>query len=102
MNAIKHDQNKPGIALIPGEAIIEIAKAYDFGAKKYSAHNWRQGFEWLRISSAALRHIFAWISGEDKDPESGLSHLAHACCNLMMLITFQTTKTGTDDRYKKD
>jgi hypothetical protein len=28
----------------------------------------------------------AWFSGEDIDPESGVSHLAHvmACCNIVL------------------
>jgi hypothetical protein len=100
--AVKHDEEKAIMALIPSEALFEIGKVYTFGAKKYSAHNWRGGFNYIRVASAALRHIYAWLSGEDKDPESGFSHLAHAVCCLMMLITFQITKTGTDDRYKKD
>jgi hypothetical protein len=79
---------------------MEIAKVLDHGAKKYSAHNWRGGFVWSRIASAILRHLFAWLTGEDKDPESGLSHLAHAGCGIMFLLTFQLTKTGKDDRFK--
>jgi hypothetical protein len=42
----------------------------------------------------------AWYSGEDFDPESGLSHLAHAACNLMMLQEFEYTKPLLDDRIK--
>ena len=101
MAATKHDQGKPGMHLIPGEALNEIAKVLDFGAKKYSAHNWRQGFKWSRLAGAAMRHIVAWIGGEDKDPESRLSHLAHACCCLMMLLAHEENLYGEDDRYKK-
>lgn len=96
----KHDSAKPSIALIPSEAVEEIAKVFTFGAVKYDSHNWRKGFTYVRVSSAVLRHIFSWLSGEDKDPETGLSHLAHAACGLMFLITFEVTKTGTDDRFK--
>lgn len=96
----KHDNNKPGISLLPPEALLEITKVLDFGAKKYDAHNWRKGFKYTRVISAVLRHIFAYLSGEDKDPETGLSHLAHAGCGIMFLITFEVTKTGTDDRFK--
>ena len=98
--AVKHDSGKPDYALVPAEAIDEIAKAFSFGAKKYSANNWRLGFKWTRVTSALLRHTFAWLKGEDLDPESGLSHLAHAGACVCFLITFVFTKTGEDDRYK--
>lgn len=57
---------------------------------------------WTRMSDAALRHITAWIEGEDKDWESGLSHLAHAICCLTFLLTYQLLNLGTDDRYKPE
>ena len=49
--------------------------------------------------------MFAWFRGERNDPESGLSHLAHAICNLMMLIHYETTYPEGDDRptlFKKE
>jgi len=98
--AIKADDGKVDVALVPPEAIIEIAKAFTFGAKKYAAHNWRKGFKWMRVGSALLRHVYAWIRGEDKDPESGLSHLAHAGACVCFLLAYEVTGTGEDDRYK--
>lgn len=96
----KHDDGKPSIALLPPEAIIEVAKVFTFGAAKYDEHNWRKGFKYVRVASAILRHIFAWLGGEDLDKESGISHLAHAVAGLMFLISFQKTNSGVDDRYK--
>ncbi len=96
----KHDEGKPLLALLPVEALVEVGKVMTFGAKKYTAHNWRGGFAYTRVASAALRHLFARISGKDVDEESGLSHLAHAVCCVLFLLTFQLTNTGTDDRYK--
>ncbi len=46
------------------------------------------------------RHIFAWWGGEDKDPETGFSHLAHAGCCLLFLMEFQRNSWGTDDRFQ--
>lgn len=99
--AIKHDGDKPELALVPAEAVEEIAKAFTFGAKKYSANNWRHGMRWTRVASALLRHTYAWMRGEKADPESGLSHLAHAGACLCFLLTYEATGTGTDDRYKQ-
>lgn len=98
----KNDDGKVRLDLLPTEALEEIAKVLTFGAKKYAAHNWRKGFVWSRTVAAMLRHLYAWMRGEDKDPESGLSHMAHVGCNVLFLLTFIVTKTGEDDRFKED
>ena len=101
LGGVKHDQGKPDWSLLPIGPTEEVVKVFTFGKAKYSAWNWTKGFAWSRPLAAALRHIFAWSAGQDKDPESGLSHLAHAICCLQMLIEFQETKTGVDDRYTR-
>ena len=98
--ATKHDDKKPSLGLLPGAALLEVAKVLDFGAVKYDEHNWRQGFVWSRLYDASLRHIFAYIGGEDKDPESGLSHIAHAICGLLFLLEHEIKGYGNDDRHK--
>jgi hypothetical protein len=99
-NGVKYDNGKPMIGLLPPEAIIEVAKVFTFGAKKYNSHNWRGGLSYSRLYDAALRHQFAWIGGEDLDQESGISHLAHAACGIMMLIAMEQNRKDLDDRYK--
>lgn len=89
------------MSLLPAGAINEVAKVFTFGASKYGDHNWRSGLTWTRLSSAVLRHIFAWLGGETNDPESGLNHLSHAICSLLMLLEYSITKTGKDDRWKR-
>lgn len=102
ISATKHDGGKEDMSLLSTIAIKELTQVLDFGKRKYASHNWRKGMQWTRLSSAALRHIFAWIGGEDKDPESGLSHLAHAMCCLMFLLEYKTTRASLDDRYKSE
>jgi hypothetical protein len=97
---IKADAEKTMLALLPFEALEEVGKVMTFGAKKYAAHNWRGGFLYSRLISAGLRHFFSFIKGEDNDPETGLSHLAHAICCLLFLLTQVLKGTGTDDRYR--
>jgi len=97
--AVKFDGDKIRMELLPTHALEEIGKVMTFGAKKYDDENWRGGMSWKRLVGAALRHLFAWSSGENTDPESGLSHLSHAACCLAFLITYEKTSTGTDDRY---
>ena len=96
----KHDQGKPPLELIPTAALLEIAKVLEFGRKKYAADNWRQGFAWRRLIGACLRHLYSFSSGEDKDPESGLSHLAHAGCCVLFLLEHYLMDLGEDDRYR--
>jgi len=96
----KFDFGKPPLDLISVEAQIQEAMVLDFGRKKYDAHNWRKGMSWSRVIGAALRHISAFNRGEDKDPETGLSHLAHARCCISFLLEYEVTHREFDDRYK--
>lgn len=98
---IKNDQDKPDMSLLSNIALVKIAEVLTFGKRKYSANNWRGGFAWSRPLAAAARHLFAYIGGEDKDPETGLSHLAHAICCLMFVLEFEETHKSLDDRHKQ-
>ena len=100
VRALKFDTNKVPLELLPTPALEAIAEVLEFGKRKYSAWNWVNGFAWSRLIGAALRHLFAYSRGEDRDPESGLSHLAHAGCCILFLITHERCKLGTDDRHK--
>lgn len=100
--ALKYDDHKAPMSLLSSEALHQTAMVLAFGKQKYAAHNWRGGFEWSRPLSAALRHILAFQDGEDRDPESGLSHLAHAMCCLMFLLEFEKTHRELDDRWKPE
>ena len=99
-SAVKHDQDKLPLHLLSTEALNQTAAVLKFGAEKYAEHNWRKGFAWSRPLAAAMRHITAFNNGEDRDPESGLSHLAHAACCIMFLLEFEKTHPHLDDRYK--
>lgn len=98
IEATKHDNSKPDPTMIPHSAIMGEAAALSFGANKYGRNNWKKGMSWMRPAAAALRHFYAWISGEDKDPESGLNHLYHVKCNISFLIEYQEKGLGQDDR----
>lgn len=101
--AKKYDGGKPRMELLPREGLEEIAKVLTFGAAKYDAHNWRKGMAWSRLAGACARHLFAWVAGENKDPESGLSHLAHAGCCIVFLLTYEAHPqyAAQDDRHKE-
>ena len=98
LGGIKHDEGKPRLDLLPVEALEEIALVLAFGEKKYGTHQWRNGFQWSRIYGALLRHLFAFMRGEDYDKESGISHLGHMGACALFLITHWKLKLGKDDR----
>jgi hypothetical protein len=98
--AVKYDAGKIGVHLLPWPALQEIAKVLDFGALKYAPNNWTKGMSWSRLARGAENHIGEWLWREDKDPESKLSHLAHAGCCILFLLTYELFGLGTDDRHQ--
>ena len=98
----KFDQDKPRMDLLDPYAMEELAKVLTFGAKKYAPDNWRKGITYARLVAAALRHIFAFMLGQDKDPETELPHPAHAMCCMMFLVWMMKERPNLDDRYKKE
>lgn len=98
MAGMKFDGEKVRMDLLPPEAIRTVAKIFTFGANKYGDHNWREGINHSRLYAAVQRHLNSYWSGEDLDPESGETHLAHAVCGLLMMMSLDPEKY--DDRYK--
>lgn len=84
--------------LMPIAPMRDTAMIWTFGAAKYGSRNWEQGFDWSGPYASLQRHLQAWFAGEDFDQESGMSHLAHAACNIQMLQQFEYTHTEGDDR----
>jgi hypothetical protein len=86
--------------LLEPASLWEMAKVMTMGATKYGSYSWKEGIEFSRLLAAALRHIEQYNNGENLDPESGISHIAHASCCLMMLLWMHINRTDLDDRHK--
>ena len=101
MKAIKFDNAKPMLGLFPSHAIFAGGRALTYGAKKYNNYNYKQGegLDWNRYYDALLRHLFAWIGGEDNDKESKLSHLDHMMACAAMLTDAVNSGIGKDTRF---
>ncbi|MBY5553689.1 hypothetical protein J0664_06245 [Rhizobium leguminosarum] len=90
---------KPSAQFIPPVAIIEESVVMALGAAKYGAFNWQDDpVDATTYYSAAMRHLLQWFSGEDVDPESGSSHLAHVRACMAILIDAQASGKLVDDR----
>jgi len=95
----RFNEGKHKWGLVDFEAFQGMVKVLEFGAEKYDAFNWRKGLKVVGICESMLRHTFAYLNGEDIDPESGLPHVAHIQCNAMFLGRMDM-EPEMDDRYK--
>ena len=92
LQGIKHDEDKPRTDLLCPRVLLEVSEVLAHGARKYGAENWREVPALRkRYVGAALRHVFAYMKDEPFDQESGLSHLAHAICSLMFVLSDEVT-----------
>jgi hypothetical protein len=95
----KFDSEKVDMDLLSPYALEKIASVMTYGKQKYGRDNWRGGIVYSRLLAAVMRHINSYRKGETFDPETGLSHLSHASCGLMMLLEFEETRPDLDDRF---
>lgn len=101
---------KPPISLIPPAFLLHVADAMRYGAHEapkadgtfgYGPYNWRDNAVVARIYiDAAMRHLLAFLDGEECAPDSGAHHLAHAaaCCGI--LLDAMETGNMIDNRPK--
>lgn len=102
MEGIKYDTGKPRMDLLDPYAIETLAAVLTLGAEKYNPHNYRNGISYSRLTASLLRHVFAFLRGQDTDPETGYSHIAHAMANCMFLLWMTKHKPDQDDRWKHE
>lgn len=98
---LKADDGKPMLDLIPKEALWLAGEAFGYGAKKYGHHNFKGGIAYSRLTAAALRHIYQFLSGETFDKESGNHHIGHALASLSMLAYMMEYRPDLDDRHQE-
>ncbi|HHZ71315.1 MAG TPA: hypothetical protein EYN67_18085 [Flavobacteriales bacterium] len=82
-------------------ALQGCAEVLAFGAKKYARGNWHKGLSHTEICDSLLRHLSAYLSGEDNDPESNLKHVNHVLCNAIFLAQMVVSKPELDDRAEE-
>ncbi len=62
------------------EAMIEVSKHFEAGAKKYGERNWEKGLPEYCYMSSAIRHYLKWLKGMTDEP-----HDRAVIWNLMCL-----------------
>lgn len=92
---------KAPLGLLPWTALIQVAPVFALGAAKYGPYNWRERgkpVQHMTYVEAAFRHLAAYVDGETTDPESGVSHLAHAVAGLLILLDASAVGNSKDNR----
>ena len=97
----RYNAGKPDFSLLPLWTLAEEVAVWEYGRRKYAAWNWMKGMMWSIPFACLMRHLALWQMGEELDKESGLPHLAHAMCNLRMLVAYKRVFPQGDDRYKE-
>jgi hypothetical protein len=80
------------------DALNQITRVFGIGCKKYSARNWERGYRWGLSMAALCRHLAKFWQREDRDPETGLYHMAQVAWHALALLAFQLRGIGNDDR----
>ncbi len=76
-----------------------IARALKSGGEKYGRGNYRKSDILITTYVGAIRrHVAAWHSGEDYDPDTGLHHLAHIGASVHVVLGAMDAGTLVDDR----
>lgn len=114
MSGVRENSGKPPVSLILSKALLEVAKVAEFGAKKYSPHNYRKGMRWSFFIDSMLRHLIKRATGQINDIDencedcknkkckdhSGLKHSSHIAWNALALCEFEVEGIGEDDIFK--
>ena len=100
---IDQAKGKADLGLIPLRALFGASRVFSYGAKKYAEGNFYEAFledgAGRRYISALLRHcsemqepngLHTPSSLAERDEESGLPHIDHAICGLLMLRSIMT------------
>jgi hypothetical protein len=98
--SVRYNKDKLPMHLVPPKAIKALAEVLQYGAHKYDERNWEKGANYSVPYASLMRHLIAFWEGEDKDPESGLSHTHHILMNAAMLVEYEGQSDLFDDRPK--
>ena len=89
---------KPTISAVPPDFEFGVGEVMHTGAVKYGRFNWRE--EPIKATTyldAMRRHMLAWASGEDIDPESGRHHLYHVAASCAVVTDAMGQGTLVND-----
>lgn len=88
-------------SVLPVEAFKEVLEVLELGCDKYDGKGYLSPDYQLTsmdLLDAIGRHLLKYVSGIDRDDESGVSHLAHVAAGAMVLLDGLKHNTIEDNR----
>ena len=76
--------------------LLEVAKHFEEGAKKYGEYNWQKGIPTHCYIDSAVRHYLKWVRGDEDEP-----HDRAFCWNILCCIWTCMHKPDLND-YRKE
>lgn len=80
------DADDVSLDLIHPHFLIRIGRVLKTGSIKYGRHNWEKGIPIMECINHLFKHLCQWLMGDNEE-----DHLAHMCCNLMFIMTYELT-----------
>ena len=78
--------------------LLDSLRVFIKGKDKHKEHGFDSGeIPISRHFYATLRHLWKWFFKHQVDEETGISHLHHAHCRILMMI-YQEQRNINDDR----
>lgn len=90
-------QGKGRMDLLCWNAIMEVSKHCEEGAKKYGENNVDKGIPMHSLADSAMRHMAKFIAGHNDE-----DHLRAAAWNILWALEFRETKPELNDLYNWD
>ena len=102
---LRYNEGKVPMEMIPLHLLDGAAQVFHQVTTReknpYPPWNWARGMDWSEPYACMIRHLKKWYRGKDNDEETGLNHLHHVMCNLLMLIHYIDTCPDKDNRPKE-
>ena len=98
--ALRYNEGKLQWSMLDFKSLEGMVRVLEMGSRKYSKDNWKLGMPVTQVCESLMRHLFAFMSGENTDPESGESHMSHVLVNAMFVEYIMKERSQFDDRQK--
>lgn len=79
------------------DMLLEVAKHFEEGAKKYGERNWQKGIPVRCYIDSAIRHYLKWKRRDQDEP-----HNRAVCWNLMCAVWTCIHKPELNEYYKEE
>lgn len=91
---------KAPLRYVPPALMIAASGPMEDGAIKYGPFNWREyPVEVVTYVEAAIRHLLAFLDGQDRAEDSGHYHIDHAIAGLGIVVDSRELGTLIDNRF---